>query len=291
MPGTTGLRRAGAAHTPPGSTGEPPRPVDVSSIKVGSAAFGRLPAAWQQAVRDARTFASGQLRGVSPPPRVLVVASPSNGRAPVTVLVPAGARAPLRVQTHYHGDHARALGANPAAAAIASQLRRGDATVFVLPEAAKVGAPTGWSNARSLGGTTDEALAAAGLSGEVEHRTLSVHSAGGRALVGALKQGESLRADHLVIQDALFESTSGRGVATFLKQRLPVAAAGVARITLVPSTGPGAAGLMRDLDEPRLSRTEVLGRELRLAGRAVAVVNVRTHDDAAGQLRPGGWTS
>ena len=166
--------------------------------------------------------------------------------------------------------------------------------VVVLPEAAKPGAPTDWTNVRRIGDTTSEALAGAGLTGDVGQQTLSVHSAGGRALMYALKNGEQLKADHLVIQDALFESNSGRGAATYLKQHLPQATSGVGRITLVPSTGAGAAGLMKDLDEPSLTRTQVLTRELKAAGRAVEVVNVPTHDDAAKQLRPGaalrdGW--
>lgn len=290
MPGPTGIGGITGPRPPattPTTAG--PATVDVATVDVTSAQFRRLPPAWQQAVRDAKTFSSTHFAGMSPPPKVLVTAAPSNGQAPVSVIVPPGAKAPFQVQTHYHGDHARSLAANPAATAVAAQVKRGDATVYVLPEAAKSGAPTDWSNVRRIDDTTSEALAGAGLSGDVGQRTLSAHSAGGRALVNALKNGEALRADHLVIQDALFEGNTGRGAATYLKQHLPQATAGVGRITLVPSTGPGAAGLMKDLDEPRLSRTDVLARELRAAGRQVDVAGVRTHDDAAGQLRPQGW--
>lgn len=291
MPGPTGI---GSVTTPtlpttPGASAGP-QPVDVSTIDLNGAAFRKLPPAWQTAVRDAKTFAAANFRGMSPAPRVLVTGAPSNGAAPVSVIVPPNAKAPFQVQTHYHGDNARSLASNPAAAAIATAVTKGAATVFVLPEAGKSGAPTDWTNVRAIGATTTEALAGAGLTGDVAGRTLSVHSAGGRALKRALENGERLQADHLVLQDALFEGNSGRGVATFLKQRLPQASADVGRITLVPSTGAGAAGLMKDLDEPRLTRTDVLARELRAAGRTVDVVKVQTHDDAAGKLSPPqGW--
>lgn len=262
-----------------------PKTVDVSSIDVGGAEFKKLPPAWQQAVRDAKAFSAANFRDMAPAPKVLVTAAASNGQAPVSVIVPPGATAPFKVQTHYHGDGARSLATNPAAEAIAKQVKSGDATVFVLPEAAKPGAPTDWTNVRRIGDTTTEALAGA-VTGDVGQQTVSVHSAGGRALMYALKNGEQLKADHLVIQDALFESNTGRGAATYLKQHLPQATSGVVRITLVPSTGAGAAGLMKDLDEPSLTRTQVLTRELKAAGRTVDVVNVTTHDDAAKQLAP-----
>lgn len=292
MPGPIGVTPTPLRPATPGAT--TPKTVDVSSIDLTGAEFRQLPPAWQQAVRDAKTFSAANFRGMAPAPKVLVTAAASNGQAPVSVIVPPNAEAPFKVQTHYHGDGARSLATNPAAEAIAKQVKRGDATVFVLPEAAKPGAPTDWNNVRRIGDTTSEALAGAGLTGDLGHQTLSVHSAGGRALMNALKNGEQLQADQLVIQDALFESNSGRGAATYLKQHLPQATSGVGRITVVPSTGPGAAGLMKDLDEPSLTRTQVLTRELEAAGRAVDVVNVPTHDDAAKQLRPGapardGW--
>lgn len=293
MPGPIGVTPTPLRPSTPAGPAAP-KTVDVSAIDVNGAEFKRLPPAWQQAVRDAKAFSAANLRGMAPAPKVLVTAAASNGQAPVSVIVPPNAEAPFKVQTHYHGDGARSLAANPAADAIAKQVKAGDTTVFVLPEAAKPGAPTDWTNVRRIGDTTSEALAGAGLTGDVGQQTLSVHSAGGRALMYALKNGEQLKADHLVIQDALFESNSGRGAATYLKQHLPQATSGVGRITLVPSTGAGAAGLMKDLDEPSLTRTQVLTRELKAAGRAVEVVNVPTHDDAAKQLRPGaslrdGW--
>lgn len=283
MPGPIGVTPAPLRPTTPGAT--PPKTVDTSAIDVNGAEFKKLPPSFQQAVRDAKAFSAVNFRGMTPAPKVLVTAAASNGQAPVSVIVPPNAQAPFTVQTHYHGDGARSLASNPAADAIATQVKRGDSTVFVLPEAAKPGAPTDWTNVRRIGDTTTEALAAAGVTGDVGQQTLSVHSAGGRALMYAVKNGESLKADRLVIQDALFESNSGRGAATFLKQQLPQAT-GVGRITLVPSTGPGAAGLMKDLDEPSLTRTQVLARELKAAGRTVDVVNVATHDDAAKQLAP-----
>jgi hypothetical protein len=268
------------------------RTVDAGAIDPASAEFRALPPAWQQAVRDARAF-QGSLQGVSPLPRVLVCASAANGGAPVSVIVPANATAPVQVHTHYHGDGARALAANPTNEAIAKQLRGGDPTVFVLPEAQQPGAPTDWTNVRGIGAVADDALAAAGLDGAVGARVVSVHSAGGRALKQAIEGGERLRADQLIIQDALFEGNTGRGVATFLKQRLADATGDVGRITLVPSTSAGAAGLMKDLDEPRLTRTQVLERALTSAGRSVTVAGVASHDDAARVLTPparsSGW--
>lgn len=284
MPGPIGVTPTPLRPTTP-ATPAAPKTVDVSSIDVNGAEFKKLPPAWQQAVRDAKAFSAANFRGMAPAPKVLVTAAASNGQAPVSVIVPPGATAPFKVQTHYHGDGARSLATNPAAEAIAKQVKSGDSTVFVLPEAAKPGAPTDWTNVRRIGDTTTEALAGA-VTGDVGQQTISVHSAGGRALMYALKNGEQLKADHLVIQDALFESNTGRGAATSLKQYLPQATSGVGRITLVPSTGAGAAGLMKDLDEPTLTRTQVLTRELKAAGRTVDVVNVTTHDDAAKQLAP-----
>lgn len=287
MPGPNGIGSPTPVRPAP-STGVAtgPKAVDVSTIELNSAAFRALPPSWQVAVKDAKTYAAANFRGMTPQPKVLVTGAPSNGQAPVSVIVPPNAKAPFSVQTHYHGDGARSLAANPAGDAIAKKVKAGDATVFVLPEAAKPGAPTDWTNVRRIDDTTTESLAGAGLSGDVGSRSLSVHSAGGRALVNALKNGEQLKVDHLVLQDALFEGTNGRGAATFLKQNLPQASADVGRITLVPSTGAGAAGLWKDLDEPGLTRTDVLARQLRAAGRKVDVVNVATHDDAAKQVRP-----
>lgn len=284
MPGPIGVAPVRPAPSTGAATG--PRSVDVSTIDLNGAAFRALPPSWQLAVKDAKTYAAANFRGMSPPTAVLVTGAPSNGQAPVSVIVPPNAKAPFSVQTHYHGDGARSLAANPAGDAIAKRVKAGDATVFVLPEAAKPGAPTDWSNVQRISDTTAQSLAGAGLSGDVGTRTLSVHSAGGRALVNALKNGEQLKADHLVLQDALFEGTAGRGAATFLKEHLPRATAGVGRVTLVPSTGAGAAGLWKDLDEPQLTRTDVLARQLRAAERTVDVVGVTTHDDAARQLQP-----
>lgn len=271
---------------PTGGPASAPATVDAAAIDVASAEFRTLPAAWQRAVKDAKSALATDFKGLTPPPRVWVTAAPSNGTAPVTVVVPASARAPFTVQTHYHGDFARSLASNPATSAIAKNLRSGGDTVFVLPEAGRPGKPTDWTNVRSFGATTAEALSGAGLSGDVGSRVVSVHSAGGRALKRALENGETLSAHHLVLQDALFEGESSRGVATFLKQRLPAVSGDVGRITIVPSTGPGAAGLMKDLDEPSFTRTQVLAKALQAAGRTVDVVTVTTHDDAARQLRP-----
>lgn len=253
----------------------------------GSAAFQQLSPAQQQAVRDARAFLQERLAGVTPPPTILVATSAANGGQPVTVLVPPGAKPPLEVHTHYHGDRARALSTNPAADAMAAAIRGGGSTVYVLPEAKGTSGRTDWTNVSNTAQTTADALAQAGLGdADISRRSLSVHSAGGRALVQALKAGEQLTLDQLVIQDALFEGETGPGAATALKQLLPGASANVADIVLVPSVANRA---MPDRDQPTKNRTVVLDETLRAAGRRVQVLpSASTHDAAAAVLRPSG---
>lgn len=273
----------------PGSPSSPsgPAAVDVSQVAPGSTAFQQLSPAQQQAVRDARAFAQAQFAGLAPPPSVLVTTSPGNGGQPVTVIVPPGATPPLEVHTHYHGDRSRSLATNPAADALAKTIRAGGNTVFVLPEARSTAGRTDWTNVSNTAQTTADALAQAGLGGaDVARRSLSVHSAGGRALVQALKAGEQLSLDQLVIQDALFEGETGPGATTALKQLLPGASAGVGDIVIVPSIGNRN---MPDRAEPSRSRTAVLEETLRRAGRAVQVLpSASTHDAAATVLRPSG---
>lgn len=250
-----------------------PPSVDVSRLDPASAEFRALPPAYQRAVREAQTFARTEFSRMAPPPRVLVVPSAANGGQPVTVVVPPGAATPARVHTHYHGDAASAVGMhNPAAKELAAQVRNGSDTVYVLPEAARPATTgTDWTNVRSMGQTTADALRAAGLDGDVAHRTLSVHSAGGRALAKALERGEQLQADLLLVQDAQFEGLHGPGAHSAMKRDLPGATAGVASIAIVPSAG-----------VDHRARTRALEDALRAAGRDVTVTPpARTHDDAA----------
>lgn len=277
--------RGGVVPGTPSSTAA--AAVDLSQVAPGSAAFQQLSPAQQQAVRDARAFTQAHFAGLAPPPRILVATSPGNGGQPVTVIVPPGAKPPLEVHTHYHGDRSRALSTNPAAEALAKTIAAGGSTVYVLPEAKSTTGRTDWTNVSSLAQTTSDALAQAGLGDpEISRRSASVHSAGGRALVQALKAGEQLSLDQLVIQDALFEGETGPGAATALKQLLPGASAGVADIVIVPSVGNRN---MPDRDQPTKNRTAVLEETLRRAGRPVQVLpSASTHDAAATVLRPSG---
>ena len=205
----------------PASAAPPDQAIDVSTVDLKSAEFKALPAAYQRAVKDAKAYADQNFKTMAPAPQVLVTPSSSdtNGGQPVTLIVPPGAKAPLTVQTHYHGDSAHSLsGTNQAADRIAKNVKAGDQTVYVLPEANKAGgAGTDWSNATNIGKTTDEALKHAGLPTDDAHRIISAHSAGGRALLGAVNRGEQLQANHLVIQDALYDPT-----ATNLTKKLPM---------------------------------------------------------------------
>ncbi|MBS1150433.1 MAG: hypothetical protein H6Q89_2131, partial [Myxococcaceae bacterium] len=166
---------------------------------------------------------------------------------------------------------------------IARRVRAGEATVYVLPEAKRpAAAGTDWNNAASLSKTTAEALAHAGLEGQIVGRTsLSVHSAGGRALANAVKNGEELEADELVLQDALFEREQGPGAYSALKDTLPRATAGVKAITIVPA---------QDNPQPdgASTRSKVLAAKLQAAGRNVEIAAAaKSHGAAAAVLSPG----
>lgn len=253
----------------------PEQAIDVSTIDVRGAEFRKLPAAYQRAVTDAKAYAEKNFKTMAPAPKVLVTPSSvkTNGGQPVTVVVPPGAKEPLNVQTHYHGDYARSTsGINGATDQIAKNVKAGDTTVYVLPEAKSAGGQgTDWGNTGNIGLTTDEALKHAGLSGDQAHRTISVHSAGGRALLKAVENGEQLKADQLVIQDALYDPTG-----TNLRSKLPPASSGVARITIQPT-----------VETPHDTRTEALRNALKGGGRNVDVApKVQSHGQAANQLRP-----
>ncbi len=141
--------------------------------------------------------------------RVLVTTSAGNGGKPVAVVLPAGfdPSRPARVQTHYHGDRTSSAEPDGYTTQAILELGRADPQqVFVLPEArAKVGAsPTDWTNVQSQARTTDDALAAAGVT-RVSERTVSAHSSGGRALARALGSEGGLSADRVVLLDCLYE--------------------------------------------------------------------------------------
>ncbi|MFT3843017.1 MAG: hypothetical protein QM723_38870 [Myxococcaceae bacterium] len=187
----------------------PPSSIDVSKIEVDSPEFKNLPPAYQKAVSDAKTYAA-RFKDMSPPPKIMVTASSdkTNGGQPVTVVVPPGAKPPMTVQTHYHGDRAHSLsGTNGAAEQIADNIRKGDTTVYVLPEAQKpADSGTDWTNCKDIGGTTREALKNAGVPADGATFDISVHSGGGRALANAINNGEKIQARELTLQDATYEN-------------------------------------------------------------------------------------
>ncbi len=131
-----------------------------------------------------------------------------NGNFPVITVVPPGfdPSKPAKVQTHYPGDRTSAAEANSGGPLAMRELMKADPQrVFVLPEArANVGGNgTDWNNAIDQGQTTRAALANAGVS-NVGEKTVSGHSAGGRALANVMKNGK-LDADHVVLLDCLYE--------------------------------------------------------------------------------------
>jgi hypothetical protein len=153
-----------------------------------------------------------------------------NGNFPVVTVVPPGfdPSKPAKVQTHYHGDRTSAAEANSGGPLAMRELMKADPQrVFVLPEArANVGGnSTDWNNALDQGQTTRAALANAGVA-NVGEKTVSGHSAGGRALANVMKNGK-LDADHVVLLDCLYEPA-----ATTLRESL-VANKKVKQVTVV----------------------------------------------------------
>ncbi len=273
---------AAPVRTPPGLTSQlPTKAIDAATIDVTGAEFKALPAGYQKAVQQAKAYADKNFSGMAPAPQVLVVPSASNGNSPVTVIVPPGAKQPLSVQTHYHGDRATAVaGENAAADEIGKRVKAGDTRVYVLPEARSTDGRTHWENAGDINKTTAEALEAAGLGdAAIGHTTISVHSAGGRALANALKDGKPLKADELVLQDALFEGATGPGAYSALRKSLPGATADLKRITIVPSNQTPTAA----------ERSQQLAEDLKAKGRPVTVAPAtKTHAAAAAVLDTSG---
>lgn len=222
-----------------------PTPKTVDVAKVTADELAALPADMRTAVKDAQGYAQKNFSKMSPPPTITVTAAPANGGSPVTVIVPPGRRDELNVHTHYHGDRAQAVsGENKAAESIAERIRKGDKTVWVLPEAVGPGASTDWSNPIDVDKTTNEALRGAGLvPKDVDQRVVSAHSSGGRALTKTLERGGSISGDELIIQDALYT-----GVFEDLKEKLRGATLGLSHVTIVPAEGTsGAVANAREL--------------------------------------------
>jgi hypothetical protein len=261
------------ARPAPPTAEVPTQPIDVTTVDPKSAEFRALPPKYRTAVREAKAYYQKNFSQMAPPPRVLVTASKSNGDLPVTVIVPPGVQPPLTVHTHYHGDRAGSVsGENAAADRVAERVRGGSRTVYVMPEAAKTGEPTSWHNVTSINKTTAEALDAVGLRGQaIERNVISGHSAGGRAISRDLSLGNKLRADELVLQDALYDGKQESAYKPILA-KLP--GADVKKVTLVHSDQEG-------MSHPR---GETLARELEARGIQVAQRRVAVHPQAAGVL-------
>lgn len=181
------------------------------------------------------------------------------------------------MHTHYYGDRAGPVsGENVAAETIAKKIKAGDDTVYVIPQDKALGDATNWSNVADINETTAEALRHAGLSGEKIGRTVvSGHSAGGRAIVSGIKDGQTLKADELVLQDALYEGIKGPGAHTALKKHLPATAKDIGTVTIVGSQEESTAP----------ARSKELADLLKKAGRNVTILpRTPTHAGAGGVL-------
>jgi hypothetical protein len=186
--------------------------------------------------------------------RVEVVTPPGNGGQPVVVLVPPGfdPNKPAKVQTHYHGDRSSAAEAGGIATrAIHDLSRRDPQTVWVLPEArgGVNSSPTDWSNVMDQGATTRDALAAVGVT-NVEERTVSGHSAGGRALARAIERG-TVQADRLLLLDCLYDPARQT-----IKKGITDHGAGIREIVVVRGTNEAARA--RDLVRTFAPRTRAI---------------------------------
>ncbi len=140
--------------------------------------------------------------------KIVVSTSPGNGGSPVVTVVPPGfdPAKGAKVQTHYHGDRTSAAEPNGLGTQAMQQMMTSDPQqVFVLPEAkGNVGTDgTDWTNVSDQATTTRDALKDAGVD-KVASKTVSAHSAGGRALSYALKEG-NVDADRVLLLDCLYE--------------------------------------------------------------------------------------
>ncbi|MFO0723099.1 MAG: hypothetical protein U1E65_04880 [Myxococcota bacterium] len=252
---------AAAKAPPPPPPQVPTKAVDVTNYT--KAEYDALPPKYKTAVTEAKAYFDANFSKMSPPPQVLVVASKSNGDLPVTVIVPPGAKAPLTVQTHYHGDRAGSVrGENAATDTIAKNVRAGSKTVYVMPEAADTNTPTNWGNVADINKTTSEALTAATLKpGDVGRTIVSGHSAGGRAIAAHLTNPKAtkLKADEVVLQDALYW-TKDTPTYDRIKDNLPNA--DVKKVTMVHSDDEGMGerrgpALAKDLDKVGIDHSEI----------------------------------
>lgn len=258
---------------PPPPPQVPTQAIDVTNFT--KAEFDGLPAKYKTAVTEAKAYFDKNFSKLSPPPKVLVTPSKSNGDLPVTVIVPAGTTKPLTVQTHYHGDRAGAVrGENAAADTIAKNVRAGGKTVYVMPEAADTSTPTNWSNVGDVNKTTSEALTAAGVKpGDVGRTIVSGHSAGGRAIAAHLTspRATKLKADEVVLQDALYW-TKETPTYDRIKDNLP--SADVKKVTMVHSDDEGMGE----------RRGPALAKDLEKVGIDHSEIRVNHHPQAAGVL-------
>jgi hypothetical protein len=177
--------------------------------------------------------AYADLLNAKPPVKIFVTTSAGNGGQPVMIVTgpkfdPSKAKT---VYTHYHGDHATVadpLGSKAGQnARIRAVITNEDTqAVFVLPEAQNttwsVDSPqndkwqrgVSWSNVSDEVKTTDDALAAAGLTldKKQDKTVVSMHSGGGMALVHLMwadAKGNNLRADRLELYDCVYHFNTG----------------------------------------------------------------------------------
>jgi hypothetical protein len=183
-------------------TKDSPSKAEIAAYKKLNPAFGRTLEKAQAAFGDLTSKGT-------PPGKVLVTTSAGNGGQPVVTVVPPGfdPKKPAKVQTHYHGDRTSVAEKDGRGTkAIKDIIGADPQQIFVLPEAkGNVNADkTDWSNAVNQKQTTADALSAAGVT-NVGERTVSAHSAGGRALAKALETPGGVQADRVLLLDCLYQ--------------------------------------------------------------------------------------
>ncbi len=221
------------AGTQRGAAGAPPGVAEVSQVSLAELAALKAGTPPRQrlgiTIERAKVAYAALLAGGA---KVLVSCPAANGGEPVLTLVPKGfdASQPFRVQTHYHGWNSSVAEPVAHAAGVTAGLEdsfaRDAQTLFVLPECRNVPTnsrpawaghqnvdlQTDWSNVKDIAGTTDSALAAAGVEARPSERVVSAHSGGGRALGYALQEkpdGSGLAADRLELYDCLYAAPAG----------------------------------------------------------------------------------
>lgn len=148
-----------------------------------------------------------------------------NSGAPVLTMVPKALvdnpNQKFNTVVHYGGMHGTAANPDPSADSnkkIGAAINGTPPTVYILPEGKSPVKNPGrqlhtpedydpdWSVAKDPRATADDSLKAIGLkpTGDGNKLTVSAHSAGGRAVVNAIKNGK-LDCDQLVLQDSLYQ--------------------------------------------------------------------------------------